>query len=84
MDKFIPKLYYCLLVSPKTVIEGDYTDAIEVPADVKQVRITVHTWNGNKANQEQVWRELNSHGYYSYQYSLQSYWEPVLEDQHPF
>ena len=84
MDKFIPKLYYCLLVSHRSVIEGNYQEAIQVPESVKQVQITVQTFNGNKPRLEQVWRELNSRGYYSYKYALQHWWQPVPEDQQPF
>ncbi len=83
-DKFIPKLYYVLLVSHRTTIEGDFSDPIPVPESVKQVSITVHTFNGDKPDANQVWRELNSRGYYSYQYSLQSYWQPSQEDPQPF
>ncbi len=83
-DKFTPKLYYALLVSHHTTVEGDYNDPIPVPKSVKQVQITVHTFNGTQAREEQIWRELNSHGYYSYEYKITNWWEPVPEDQHPF
>ncbi len=84
MDKFIPSRIMCSLVTHKYVIEGDYEDPISVPEDVKLLELTVPTWNGADPTGEQVWRELNSRGIYSYKYKLTSWWRPVPEQEFPF
>lgn len=83
MDDFIPVLYYALLVSHKEIIEGDFSDPYTVPEKVVQIQLTVHTYGGQPADELQVWKELNALGYYSRQYRLTSYWQPLLMDE-PF
>ena len=81
-----PILVYCNLVSHRTEVVHEEDRSYEVPEKVTLVRIQVHSYTGETPSLEQVWRELNSYGYYSRQYKLTSYWKPkhLNDNEQPF
>ncbi len=81
-----PILVYCNLVSHRTEVVHESDCSYEVPEKVALVRIQVHSYTGATPSLEQVWRELNSYGYYSRQYRLTNYWQPehLNDNEQPF
>ncbi len=79
-------LVYCNLVSHRTEVVHESDCSYEVPEKVALVRIHVHSYTGATPSLEQVWRELNSYGYYSWQYKLTGYWKPkhLNDNEQPF
>ncbi len=81
-----PILVYCNLISHRTEVVHESDCSYEVPEKVALVRLHVHCYTGETPSLEQVWRELNSYGYYSRQYKLTSYWKPkhLNDNEQPF